>query len=99
MAGRSDGWHSAPPPAAPDFPTDPASHYLYTGGSGYPADAGYPADPPADANYQAGYPQPAGYPQSAGYPEGAYNGVGYADGYGTDPYGPDGYEGYRPRQA
>jgi hypothetical protein len=97
--GRSDGWHSAPPPAAADFPTDPASQYLYTGGSGYPDATGYAAGPPADAGYQADYPQAPGYPEPASYPDGAYNGGGYDDGYGTDPYGPDGYGGYRPRQA
>jgi len=99
LPGHSDGWHSAPPPAGADFPTDPASQYLYTGGSGYPDTAGYAAGHPADTSYQAGYQQPAGYPEPAGYPDGAHNGVGYADGYGTDPYGPDGYGGYRPRQA
>ena len=100
LPGHSDGWHSAPPPAAADFPTDPASQYLYTGGSGYPDAAGYAAGlPSADASYQAGYPQPTGYPEPAGDPDGAHNGVGYPDGYGTDPYGPDGYGGYRPRQA
>jgi hypothetical protein len=97
--GRSDGWHSAPPPAAADFPTDPASQYLYTGGSGYPDATGYAAGPPADADYQADYPQAPGYPEPASYPDAAHNGGGYADGYGTDPYGPDGYGGYRPRQA
>ena len=85
--GQDSGWHSAPPPSAPDLPTDPASQYLYTGGSGYPDAAGYAAGFPAHPSYQAGYP------------ERADNGAGYADGYSTDPYGPDGYGGYRPRQA
>jgi hypothetical protein len=88
------GWHSAPPPAAPDSAADPASHYLYTGGSGYPDASGYDAGLPApDASYPADYPEPAGYAA------GAYNGAGYADGYSTDPYDPDAYGGYRPRQA
>ena len=93
LPGQDSGWHSAPLPSAPDFPTDPASEYLYTGGSGYPDAAGYAAGPAADASYQAGYAEPASYP------EGAHNSAGYADGYGTDPYGPDGYGGYRPGQA
>jgi hypothetical protein len=91
--GRHSGWHAAPPPAAPDYPADPASQYLYTGGSGYPDSAGYAAGQPAEPSPQAGYPE------SAGYPEGGYNSTGYADGYSTDPYGPDGYGSYRPRQT
>jgi hypothetical protein len=89
------GYPEAPwPPAAPDPATDPASHYLYTGGSGYPDAAGYGAGRPAvDAGYPATPPEPTGYVPDA------YNGAGYADGYSTDPYDPDAYGGYRPRQA
>ncbi len=92
--GQDSGWHAAPPPAAPDISADPASHYFYTGGSGYPDAAGYGAGrPAADPGYPAGYTEPA-EPVT-----GTYNGGGYADGYGTDPYDPDGYGGYQPRQA
>jgi hypothetical protein len=107
LPGRDSGWHSAPLPAGPDASADPASHYLYTGGTGYPDTAGYgagpaaaePGYPPAGYADPAGYAEPAGYADPAGYATGPYNGAGYPDGYGTDPYDPDAYGGYRPRQA
>ena len=100
LPGRDSGWHSAPPAAGPDAPADPASHYLYPGGTGYPDPAGYDGGPAAEPGYPpAGYAEPAGYADPAGYTTGPYSGAGYPDGYGTDPYDPDAYGGYRPRQA
>src|ERR1035438_955574 len=111
LPGQDNGWHAAPPPAAPDL-AEPTGHYLYPGGSGYPDAAGYGAGlPPAVTSHQPGYAEPAGYAdptsyveptgyaEPAGYAGDAYNGTRYADGYSTDPYDPDAYGGYRPRQA
>jgi hypothetical protein len=77
------GWYSAPPAAAAP---QPSAEYPYPDTpSGYPGSNGYLA--------QSG---PAGYDSTYGNgPDGGrYNG-----GHRSDPYGPDEYGGYHPRQG
>jgi hypothetical protein len=80
---QGTGWYSAPP--APAAP-QPSGEYPYPGTpSGYPGSNGYLAQP-----------GPAGYGSTYGN---GSDGGRYTGGYRSDPYGPDEYGGYHPRQG
>jgi hypothetical protein len=80
---QGTGWYSAPP--APATP-QPSGQYPYRGTpTGYPGSDGYLAQP-SPADYGSTY--------GSGSDEGRYTG-----GYRSDPYGPDEYGGYHPRQG
>jgi hypothetical protein len=91
------GYGAELPPADTSYPAgyaDPAGYaeqVSYAEPAGYAEQVSY-AEP-------AGYAEQASYPEPAGYPGDAYNGAPYANGYSTDPYDPDAYGGYPPRQA
>lgn len=101
---------AAQPPAAYPYP---ASSSGYQGSPGYQNGTAYPDSGPYQNG--GGYPDSNAYPGSNGYPagngqhaqpgqdgyDGRYAGGGQQNARypGTDPYGPDGYDGYHSRQG
>jgi hypothetical protein len=85
------GYGAALPAADTSYQTGYAEPASYAEPTGHAEPAGH-AEP-------TGYAEPANYAEPAGYAGDAYNGARYADGYSTDPYDPDAYGGYPPRQA